>query len=394
MSRPQALLLAPEAPYPLNGGGALRTASLVEYLVRKYDLHAIVFREPGAPDPAERLPSSVKKITVIELPANRRTFAAKAMRNAARAARRVPPLIDRFAGFSAEIGRAIAGARYEIGIVEHFWCAAYHDCIVGACARTVLDLHNIESVLHLRCAEVETGVIGMVHRVFHRAARKLEHRLLPRYTSILATSESDAAIVRSIAPGACVSVYPNAIPLVPEPAHAAAAHGTEDSIVFSGNMEYHPNVDAVRYFRTEVWPTLRERHPSLAWRLVGRNPRSVAAFTDDPRIEVVGSVPDAIFELAQSKIAIVPLRTGSGTRLKILEAWAAGLPVVSTSIGAEGLPARDSEHLLIADSPAEFADAVTRLLSCPELSGSLGAAGRLLMEQQFTWETAWKTLDF
>src|SRR5262249_56540566 len=100
LSRPQALLLAPEAPYPLNGGGALRTASLVEYLVRKYDLHAIVFREPGAPDPTERLPASVKKITVIELPANRRTFAAKAVRNAARAARRVPPLIDRFAGFS------------------------------------------------------------------------------------------------------------------------------------------------------------------------------------------------------------------------------------------------------------------------------------------------------
>ena len=391
MSRPQALLLAPEAPYPLNGGGALRTASLVEYLVRGYELHAIVFREPGAPDPAGRFPASVNKITVIELPANRRTFAAKAMRNAARAARRVPPLIDRFAGFGAEIGRAIAGAHYEIGIVEHFWCAPYHDCIARACGRTVLDLHNIESVLHLRCSEVESGVIGMVHRVFHRAARKLERRLIPRYTSILATSESDAALVREIAPGARVSVYPNAIPLVSEPAHSTSAPA---SIVFSGNMEYHPNIDAVRYFRSEVWPILRARHPELVWRLVGRNPQSVAAFTDDPRIVVVGSVPDAISELAQSRIAIVPLRTGSGTRLKILEAWAAGLPVVSTWIGAEGLGARPGEHLLISDSPAEFADAVTRLLTCPELSSSLGAAGRLLMEQQFTWETAWKTLDF
>jgi glycosyltransferase involved in cell wall biosynthesis len=108
----------------------------------------------------------------------------------------------------------------------------------------------------------------------------------------------------------------------------------------------------------------------------------------------VGPVPDAIPELARSRIAVVPLRTGSGTRLKILEAWAAGLPVVSTSIGAEGLPAKDGEHLLLADSAAEFVDAVTRLLTCPVLCRSLGAAGRLLVEKEFTWESAWESLDF
>ena len=166
------------------------------------------------------------------------------------------------------------------------------------------------------------------------------------------------------------------------------------SIVFSGNMEYHPNIDAVRYFRTEIWPLLRQRHPELVWRLVGRNPSAVSAFTGAPGIEVVGPVADAVPELARSRIAIVPLRAGSGTRLKILEAWAAGLPVVSTSIGAEGLPARHGEHLLLADSAVDFAQAVTRLLTCEELCSHLGKAGRLLLEKEFTWKSAWESLNF
>jgi len=160
-------------------------------------------------------------------------------------------------------------------------------------------------------------------------------------------------------------------------------------------MEYHPNVDAVRFFRHEIWPLLRDRHPSLVWRLVGKNPNAVSQFTDgDSRIEVIGPVPDAVGEIARSRIAVVPLRAGSGTRLKILEAWAAGLPVISTTLGAEGLPARHEEHLLLADTPEKFVLDVTRLLSCPELCETLGAAGRFLLEKEFTWESAWKMLDF
>jgi glycosyltransferase involved in cell wall biosynthesis len=93
-------------------------------------------------------------------------------------------------------------------------------------------------------------------------------------------------------------------------------------------------------------------------------------------------------------VAVVPLLTGSGTRLKILEAWAAGLPVVSTTVGAEGLPVRDGETALVADGGPAFAAAVTRLLTCMELRHTLGNAGRLLLEKEFTWETAWERLDF
>src|SRR5262249_44803226 len=99
-------------------------------------------------------------------------------------------------------------------------------------------------------------------------------------------------------------------------------------------------------------------------------------------------------ELALARAAVVPLLTGSGTRLKILEAWAAGLPVVSTTIGAEGLSTRHGVHLLVADTAPDFAQAVSRLLACPETRAELGMAGRLLLEKEFTWEKAWRKLDF
>jgi glycosyltransferase involved in cell wall biosynthesis len=386
-----ALFLAPEAPYPIAGGGALRSASLLEYVARRYETDLIVFREPGAPDPAAQIPAGlVRSVTVLDLPANGRSFTARALRNAGRVARRVPPLVDRFAGFDAQVHSAIASRRYDLGIIEHFWCAPYHAQISSACARTILNLHNVESVLHAHCAKVENGAVGMAHRVFHQAALELEREWLPRFSEVLAASHEDASLARAIAPEANVRVYPNAIPLVPQPAGS-----TDEAIVFSGNMEYHPNIDAVRYFRTEVWPLLRERHSALVWRLVGKNPGAISAYVaGDSRIEVTGPVPDAIAELARSRIAIVPLRAGSGTRLKILEAWAAGLPVISTTLGAEGLNAQPGEQLLLADTPAGLADNVTRLLTCPELSASLGAAGRLLLEKEFTWESAWKMLDF
>jgi glycosyltransferase involved in cell wall biosynthesis len=385
------VVLAAETPYPLAGGGALRTASLLHYLALGYDVDLVVFRQPGAADPGENLPAGlVRRVQVVDLPAHGRGLAARALRNALRVARRVPPLVDRFAGFGREIERALEGRRYDIGIVEHFWCAPYGEQVAKICGRTVLDLHNIESVLGQRCAEVESGATAWAHRVFHRASLKLERSWLPRFSEVLAASEIDAERARAIAPGARVRVYPNALPPTPLPPRA-----NEDAIVFSGNMEYHPNISAVRFFRREVWPILRERWPGLVWRLIGKNPEAVRRFTGgDARIQVQGQVDNAIRELARAKAAVVPVLAGSGTRLKILEAWAAGLPVVSTTLGAEGLGARHGESLLLADGGPAFAEAVSRLLACTDLRERVGMTGRLLLQKEFTWETAWKKLDF
>lgn len=368
----------------------MRSASVLEYLASRYDVDVIVFRQPGAPDPAGLIPNRLtRSVTVLDLPAHRRSLAARALRNARRVVQRVPPLVDRFAGFSSAIAQAVGGARYDLGVIEHSWCAPYLEQISPVCSRTVLDLHNVESVLHARCAATEGRAKATAHRVFQGVSEELERAWLPRFSLVLATSQADAGFVRTLAPRAKVAVYPNALPVRPLP-----PAGDEEAIVFSGNMEYHPNFTAVRFFRQKIWPELRERWPRLVWRLVGSNPAAVRRFTEgDGRIEVAGSVPDAVGELARSRVAVVPLLSGSGTRLKILEAWAAGVPVVSTTLGAEGLPVRDGETVLLADSAEAFAGAVTRLLTCTELRHRIGTAGRMLLEKEFTWETAWKKLD-
>jgi len=190
--RVSALVLAAESPYPLAGGGALRTASLLHYLALRYDVDLVVFRQPGAPDPGSQLPAGLVRPGVGGASCRCTTvaFAARALRNMVRVARRVPPLVDRFAGFGREIERALEGRQYDIGIVEHFWCAPYWEQVAKVCGRTVLDLHNIESVLDQRCAEVEGGARAWAHGVFSRAALKLERTWLPRFSEVLTASRS------------------------------------------------------------------------------------------------------------------------------------------------------------------------------------------------------------
>ncbi len=390
MSRGHALLLVPEAPYPTHGGGALRSASVLAYLARRYEVDVIVFREPGAPDPASLFPAGLAhEIQVLNLPYHRKEPISRAARNAGRLVRGMPPLMDRFSDFGDSVAAFVRGRRYEIAVIEHFWCAPYWEQIAPVSRRTVLNLHNIESVLHARCARSENGPQALAHSIFQQAARYLETAWLPRYEELLVASSEDAEIVRAIAPETKITVYPNAIPFVPRPAAVE-----RDVVAFSGNLEYHPNVSAVRYFRDEIWPILSEKWPALTWRLIGKNPGTVRQYTgDNPRIEFSGPVESAIDELAAAKVVVVPLLAGSGTRFKVIEAWAAGRAVVATAIGAEGLTARHGENLLIADDAWHFADSVSRLLTNPALRARLGETGRALFESDFTWEAAWQRLD-
>ena len=386
-----ALFLSAEAPYPLHGGGAIRSASLLHYLARDREVDLVVFRQPGDPHPRLALPAGlVRRAAVIELPATGRGDLMRAFRTASRLAREIPPLTDRFSGFENEIEQAIGRERYGVAVIEHAWCAPYLDVVKQRCDEAVLDLHNIESALHRWCEQTGQGAAAFAHRTFADAALRLEREWLPRYARVITASEHDARLARAIAPQASISVYPNAIPYCPMPPRAE-----EEVIIFTGNMEYHPNTSAVRFFASEIWPCLKQQWPGLVWRLVGRNPQAVAEFcAEDPRVDLRGPVPDAIAELSRAKVALVPLLAGSGTRFKLLEAWAAGTPIVSTAIGAEGLPVRHDENVLVSDSPAEFVDAVSRLLACAPLRRRLAEAGRALMEREFTWEAAWRSLNW
>jgi glycosyltransferase involved in cell wall biosynthesis len=373
------------------GGGAIRTASLLEYLAQRFSVHAIFFREPAAPHPAAAIPPGrASKIDIVDLPFHSKRPLARALRNAARLVRNRPPLYDRFSGFERAIAQLISAQRYDAAFIDHFWAASYVELLRSCAQRVVLDLHNIDSAWHQSMADSEHGLSAFAYRRFARSSLQFERQWLPQFDDILTTSSSDAALVRAIVPSASVSVYPNALPYVTPPPRAERLE-----IVFSGNLEYPPNIRAVQVFNDKIWPALQSRWPELRWKILSQNPGPIRGLVaSDPRIELTGFVDDAVAVLAQSQVAIVPLLAGSGTRIKILEAWAARTPIVSTTLGAEGLECRDREHLLLADDPEKFITAVSELLALPDDRARIGAAGRRLYEERYTWQAAWEALDF
>src|SRR5579872_1316600 len=161
-----------------------------------------------------------------------------------------------------------------------------------------------------------------------------------------------------------------------------------DQLVFVGSLDWLPNQDALTYFAKEVWPLIRARRPQTKFQIVGRNPSSeMAGLGTIDGIEVIGTVPDTRPWLAGAALAVVPLRIGGGTRIKIFEAMAMGKAVVSTPLGAEGLPVTSGEDVLLAERPEQLAEAVLELLANPEKRTRIARAARRLVEENYSAET-------
>jgi glycosyltransferase involved in cell wall biosynthesis len=380
----------------LHGGGQYRTASLVHYFSGFAQVDLILFSQSGTP--ALLPPGLVRSQTVIPLPKHGKGTLERYTRNARRALLGVPPLIDRLSGLGPAITSAIGGHRYDLGIIEHFWLAPYVAELSAACNRTLLDLHNVESMLHRSCAKADTGLVRAGHKRFAGVSRKLEANLLPRFGTVLTASESDQTIARRIAPGARIEVYPNALPAAGTSGKEISAQSGPPVVVFSGNFEYHPNIDAVGFLLREIWPEVRRQRPDLRLRLVGRGDSFIRHLLPDglpPEcgIEVTGPVPDARAEIAFATVVIAPLRMGSGTRIKILEGWAAARAVIATPLAAEGLAIRDGQNIVIAESPDAFAKAILRLVGDAGERKRLADHGKRIFEFHYTWEAAWRRLD-
>lgn len=248
----------------------------------------------------------------------------------------------------------------------------------------VVDFHNAEYLIMERYARFERNPAKRLYALLEsRKLRAWERRACQRAASAWACSEHDRKLLQMLNPKLPMFVVPNVVDV-----DEYKADNSEDprKVLFQGGMDWYPNRDAVELFVTQIFSRIQGQAPDVKFVVAGRNPpeefrRRMGLV---PGVEFTGTVPDMRAEIAGAAVCVVPLRMGSGTRLKILESAAMAKPMVSTQLGAEGLEFRDGEEIVLADQPAAFADAVLRLLSSPTDRRRLGQAARKRAELEYS----------
>lgn len=256
---------------------------------------------------------------------------------------------------------------------------------------TILDEHNIEYELLQRSFRTEGELLRRAFNLVEfLKVRHAERQAWRRYDGCVVTSTRELAEVTSVVAGKPVAVVPNGVDLdhfVPQPDVSASG------LVFTGLMSYRPNIDAVTYFVREILPLIHRTRPAETFTIVGWGVTDEVRALAGPSVIVTSRVPDVTPYLAGAAAVVAPVRIGSGTRLKVLEALAMARPLVSTSLACEGLDLEPGHHLLVADDPSQFAEAVIRVLEDQPLADRLSAAGRQLMEARFGWDVVTAQLE-
>jgi glycosyltransferase involved in cell wall biosynthesis len=255
-----------------------------------------------------------------------------------------------------------------------------------------LDEHNIEYRLLGRLAEVESSYARKAFGVVEAAkVRREEIRAWQRSDGSIFTSTADMDVMSAILPDKPACVVPNGVDL--DYFHPVADEPERSTVVFTGSINYRPNTDAVAFFVRDVMPRLLQLQPSTKFIVVGQGAPDWLLRMSDANVEFAGAVSDVRPYLARAAVVIAPLRVGSGTRLKILEALAMEKAVVTTGIGCEGLTMVEGEHLVVADDPQSFAEETARLMSDRKRAAELGRRGRLLTERDYSWSVIVQRLE-
>jgi glycosyltransferase involved in cell wall biosynthesis len=387
--RPKLLFLCHKLPYPTTSGARLRSYNVLRILARHFDVTALFFyRKVEHADEKEvqdalRALGRFAHVEAFPTPQDhsRARFGADHLRS----------LLSRTAytrfvyasrSFSARLGELLRSSRFDLVHVDSLDLAGYLPAIGSL--PVVCTHHNVESALLERRARSERS--PLLRRYIAMQAgllRKEERRWCPRVSLNIAVSEADHHGLREIAPTGRYFVVPNGV----DTDVFRPASGPQDGIVFVGPHSWYPNRDAMEYFSREILPLLRARHPDVPVRWVGRaSDETRRLYRDEYGVELTGYVDDVQPHVHSAACYVVPLRVGGGTRLKIVDAWAMGKAMVSTSIGCEGLDARDGENILIRDTPEAFAAAVESVLTDGELRRRLEAGARMTAERVYDWD--------
>jgi polysaccharide biosynthesis protein PslH len=274
---------------------------------------------------------------------------------------------------------------FDAVLFESLFVAGYQ---IPRSVHIILDEHNIE---HEVVRRIYQGASGVARRGFswieYRRVKPMELAWCRRADLVLVTSERERDTLRALLPEKSIQVVPNGVAIQSFTAPPANTSEVPGRIIFTAAFDYYPNVQGALYFAQKCWPRIRQACPTATWHLVGRNPPAeIRHLASEPGVTVTGSVPAIQPHLAAAQVAVAPLLTGGGTRLKILEALAMRRAVVSTTLGCEGLACVPDRHLVVADEPDQFAEAVLGLLKDSTRRANLGQAGRELVEECYSWD--------
>lgn len=384
--RARLLFVSDVHPWPTSGGGRLRVAALVEELAKDFDVD--LFTMAGTP-PLDDPPAepALRRWTMGPRP----TIATGVGPRARWLVSRQPfEVVQRDPGPTREAFAAWAEPRYDAIWFERPDVMAWlQDLVEGP---TIVDYPNLEAEKVRQSSDVRSGAgspAGRARQAFGAARMRMDVRRWERFERD-AAARADAVVVCSEADRQRLGrpdtfVVPNGY-RSPSPPLGRPTAGDPPTLLFAGWLRYTPNADAARHLVLDVLPELRALVPDARVRLVGHNDERITSLAGDG-VEVTGFVPSMDTELAQADLLVVPMRIGSGTRLKILEAFAHRIPVVSTTVGCDGIDARHGEHLLVADEPAELASACASLLADVDLRVRLTDAAARLHQDRYRWES-------
>ncbi len=381
------LVLAPQLPWPPQQGTALRNFHVARLLAQAHDVTLLAFGPPRA----KVGPLAAAGVAVITVPAPPARGLGRRFLDLFTDP--LPDLARRLASSAMSASLAEAVRRdFDVVQVEGFEMAPYGLSVArgGGRPRLVYDAHNAEWVLQDRAWRADIRHPRGWPAAGYSAGqtwknRRYEARLLAAADAVFAVSAADAAALERLAPAARLSVVPNGV----DTAHFRPGDPAAEEpglCVFTGKMDFRPNVDAMTWFTQSTWPALRARQPGARLAIVGRNPTPAVQALAGNGITVTGAVEDVRPWLARAAVVVVPLRIGGGTRLKVLEAMAAGKAIAATGVAVEGLGLVDARHARLADTPAGLAAAVSELLDDREARRRLGGAARARAEEAFRWE--------
>lgn len=383
------LFLTQLFPYPLDSGGRIKTYHTLRCLAGEHEVTLLTFLRN------ERERSLLPEVEKICYEVRTCPLRRSRLRDAAWLARTTAAggsfLVrrDYTAQMQALVNESVQREQFEVIHIDRLQMAQYLPA--DRQAVVVLDQHNIESDIVAQLAANATGLTRTVLCAEEKKLRHFEARACARAQQVLCVSEGDREglwrLVKRYAPEA----PPPTLHVVPigvdcEKLKPTGEGKEEGRLLFLGALNWPPNVEALNWFANEIWPRILRQQPAARLRIVGTgSSRSVRRLAGRKGIELVGYVEDILPELHRAQAMVAPLRAGSGLRVKILNALAAGLAVVTTAVGYAGIEAAPGEQLLVADDAEAFAQAVVSLLKNPFLRLNLERSGRELVEQKYDW---------